>query len=194
MEASMTEDTVLRQVRRLSQPFKILLTIALGLFVLVQVGSVGTILFFHGGDAFHAAVGASADGIGLSVWGKTQPPGVPLDSLSFAQRSALALMAAVCSATVDLAIFNLRQLFALYSRGEVFARRNITHIKWFGLWLAGSGVLINVADRLFPMITGEPSHGFANALMAVVYGGMTWVVARVMELGRQADVERREFI
>ncbi len=30
--------------------------------------------------------------------------------------------------------------------------------------------------------------------MAVVYGGMTWVVARVMELGRQADQERKEFV
>ena len=54
--------------------------------------------------------------------------------------------------------------------------------------------MINVADRLFPMITGEPSHGFANAVMGVVYGGMIWVIARVMELGRQADQERREFI
>ena len=54
--------------------------------------------------------------------------------------------------------------------------------------------MINVADRLFPMITGQPTHGFANAAMALVYGGMTWVVARVMELGRQADVERNEFV
>ena len=29
---------------------------------------------------------------------------------------------------------------------------------------------------------------------AVVYGAMTWVVAHVMDLGRQADVERQEFI
>jgi hypothetical protein len=191
----MTEDTMLRQVRRLSWPFMILLTIVLALVVLVQVPEIVAILFFfHTGDAWHAAVSASAGGIGLSVWGANQPPGVALDSLSLGQRSALALLAALCTTCGGLAIFHLRQLFALYSRGEVFAAANIGHIKQFGLWLVASGVMINVADRLFPMITGEPSHGFANAVMAVVYGGMTWVVARVMELGRQADVERREFI
>lgn len=190
----MTEDTVLRQVRQLSRPFMILLSIALGVFVLVQVGEIIAILFFHGGDAFHAAVGFSADGIGLSIWSKDQPPGVALESLSFGQRSALALLAAPCAASGVLALFHLRQLFALYSGGEVFAEGAIRHIKRFGLWLALSGILVNVADHLFPTITGHPAQGFANAVMAIVYGGMTWVVARVMELGRQADVERREFI
>jgi len=188
------DDTILRQVRGLSRPFMILLTIALGLVVLVQVPEIVAMLVFKGGGTFHASVGASADGIGLSIWGKTQPPGVALESLSFSQRSEVALLAALCAAAGGLAIFHLRQLFALYARGEVFAAANIRHIKSFGLWLVASGIMINVADRLFPLITGQPTHGFANAAMAVVYGGMTWVVARVMELGRQADVERQEFV
>ena len=190
----MTDDNALRAVRRLSRPFLILLTIALGLVVLVQVPQILAILFFPGSDALHASVGSSESGIGLSIWGHDQPPGVALDSLSFGQRSAVALLAALCATCSGLALFHLRQLFALYSRGEVFTRGAVSHIKWFGLWLAVAGIVINVADRLFPVITGEPSHGFANAAMGVVYGGMTWVVARVMELGRQADQERREFI
>jgi hypothetical protein len=188
------DDTILRQVRGLSRPFMILLTIALGLVVVVQIPEIVAILVFHGIGAWHASVGASADGIGLTVWGKDQPPGVALDSLSFGQRSAVAGLAALCAVCGGLAVFHLRQLFALYSKGEVFAAANIGHIKQFGLWLVASGIMINVADHLFPMITGQPTRGFANAVMAVVYGGMTWVVARVMELGRQADVERREFI
>ena len=190
----MTDDNALRPVRRLSQPFMILLTIALGLVVLVKGAEILVILFFQGGDAWHAAVSSSEGGIGFSIWSKGQPPGVVLDSLSFGQRSALALLAALCAAGSGLALFHLRQLFALYSKGVVFDRANVSHIKWFGLWLAGSGIMINVADRLFPVITGEPSHGFANAAMGVVYGAMTYVIARVMELGRQADQERREFI
>lgn len=191
----MTDEIALRRVRRLSRPFMILLSIALGLVVLVQVPEILAILFlFHGGGALHAAVGASADGIGLSVWGEDQPPGVALDQLSFGQRSALALLAALCATGGGLALFHLRQLFALYSRGEVFSADNIRHIKRFGLWLALAAIMVNIAGRLFPMITGEPSHGFANAAMAVIFGGMTWVVARVMELGREADQERREFV
>ena len=190
----MTDDNALRQVRRLSRPFMILLSIALSLVVLVQVSEIAAILVFHGGGAWHASVGSSAAGIGLSVWGKDQPPGVALDSLSFGQRSALALLAALCATCAGLALLHLRQLFALYSKGVVFDEGNIRHIKRFGLWLAVAAIMINVADRLFPVITGQPSHGFANAAMGLVYGGMTYVVARVMELARQADQERREFV
>ena len=103
----------------------------------------------------------------------------------------LAALSAVCGV---LALFHLRQLFALYARGEVFGEGNIGHLKRFGLWLAATGVVVNVADPLFPTITGEPARGFSNAVMALVYGGMTYVVARVMELGRQADAERKEFV
>ncbi len=187
-------DNSLRQLRRLSLPFMVLLSIALGLVVLVQVPEILAILFLHGGGAFHAAVGSSAGGIGLSIWGRDQPPGVALESLSFGRRSALALLAALCTTFGGLALFHLRQLFSLYSKGVVFAEGNIRHIKRFGVWLAVAAIMINVADRLFPMITGEPSHGFANAAMGVVYGGMTYVIARVMELGRQADQERSEFV
>jgi hypothetical protein len=190
----MTDETALRQLRRLSRPFVILLSIAFGALVLVQTAFIIALLFFHGSDDWHAAVGSSADGIGLSIWGKDQPPGVPLDSLSFGQRSALALLTAFCMTGSALALFHLRQLFALYSRGEVFAAENIRHIKGFGLWLIAAAIMINIANRLFPMITGEPSHGFANAAMAVLYGGMTYVVAKVMELGRRADEDRRGFI
>jgi hypothetical protein len=191
----MTEDNALRQVRRFSRPFMVLLSIALGLVVLVQIPQIVAILFlFHRGDAWHAAVGSSANGIGLSIWGESQPPGVALDTLSFGQRSALALLAALCATCSGFALFHLRQLFALYSRGEVFSGDNIHHIKWFGPWLAAAGIMINVSGHLFPMITGQPSHGFSNAAMAVLYGAMIYVIGRVMELGRQADQERREFI
>jgi hypothetical protein len=190
----MTDDIALRRVRRLAWPFMVLLSITLGAVVLVQGAEVLAMLFLPASDAWHAAVGASADGIGLSVWGKDQPPGVALDQLSFGQRAALALLAGLCATCGGLALFHLRQLFALYSRGEVFTRANIGHIKQFGLWLVLAGIVINVAGRMFPVITGEPSHGLANAAMALVYGGMTWVVARVMELGRLADRERNEFV
>ena len=187
-------DKSLTQVRRLSRPIMILLSIALGLIVLVNVPEIVAMLAFHESAARHASVGASEGGIDLSFWGKGQPRGVALDSLSFGQRSEVALLAALCAACHGLVVFHLRQLFALYARGEIFVAANIHHIKRFGLWLAASGIMINVADRLFHTITGQPAHGFANAAMAVVYGAMTWVVARVMELGRQADLERNEFI
>jgi hypothetical protein len=192
----MTDELTLRRVRRLSRPFEILLTIALALIVLVQVPEIIAILFlFRDGGPWHAAVSASATGINLSIFmGPGAPADVALETLSFGQRSVLALLAALCAASGGLAIFQLRQLFALYSRGAVFTEDNIRLIKRFALWLVAAAVVANVSDGVFLIVTRQPSHGVANAAMALVYGGMTWVVARVMELGRQADQERNEFV
>ena len=190
------DENALRQVRRLSRPFLILLSVALGLLVLVQIPEIVALLFFfHGDGAWHAAVSFSASGINLSIFaGTDHSPDVMLESLSFGQRSALALLAVPCAASGGVAIFHLRQLFALYSRGAVFTEDNIRHIKRFGLWLVVAAVVVNSAGRVFFIVTGQHSHGTANAAMALIYGGMTYVVARVMELGRQADEERKGFI
>jgi hypothetical protein len=189
-------DGTLRQVRRLSRPFLILLSIALGLIVLVQIPEIVALLFFfHGDGTWRAAVSSSASGINLSIFASPDlSPDVMLESLSFGQRSALALLAVLCTISGGVAIFHLRQLFALYCRGEVFTEDNIRHIKRFGLWLVVAAIVVNGAGRVFFVVTGQHSHGTANGAMALIYGGMTWVVARVMELGRQADEERKGFI
>ena len=190
------DDAILRQVRRLSRPFVVIFTIALGLLVLIEALQLLALLLLpHGVGGWRGGLSASAEGINLSVVRSSDPvPGVALEALSFVQRAELAALSLASAICGGLAVFHLRRLFALYARGEVFAEDNIRHIKRFGLWLALSAVMINVADHLFPAITGQPAHGFANAVLALVYGGMTYVVGRVMELGRQADVERREFV
>jgi hypothetical protein len=192
----MADENTLRQVRRLSRPFMILLSIALGLLVLVGIQMIVALLFFfHGDGAWHAAVSFSGSGVNLSIFkSPDHSPDVMLESLSLGQRSALALLVAPCIAVSAMAIFHLRQLFALYSRGAVFSEDNIRHIKRFGLWFVVAALMFNAAGLVFFIVTGQHSHGTANAAMALVYGGMTWVVARVMELGRQADEERKGFI
>ena len=195
-ETSLPSEKALRQVRHLSRPFLVLLSLALGLIVLVQVPEIVALLFFfHGNGAWHAAVSCSASGINLSIFSRPdRSPAVLLESLTFGQRSVLALMAALGAVSAGVAIFHLRQLFALYSQGAIFTENNIRHIKRFGLWLAVAGIVVNGAGHVFFAVTGRHPHGIANAVMAVIYGGMTYVVAQVMELGRQADEERKGFI
>ena len=192
----MTDEKALRQIRLWSRPFVILLSIALGLLVLVQVPQIAALLFlFHGDGPWRAAVSSSGFGINLSVFADPdRSPDVALESLAFGQRATIALLAGLCAASSGFAIFHLRQLFALYSRGAVFTADNIRHIKRFGLWLVVAAIVINGAGRLFFVVTGQHSHNTANAAMALIYGGMTYVIARVMELGRRADQERREFV
>ncbi len=191
----MTDQSALRQLQRLSHPFVILLSIALGLLVLFQISVIAMLFFFHGGGAWHAAVSFSASGINLSIFASPEhSPDVALESLAFGQRAMLALLAALCATCGGLVIFHLRQLFALYSRGVVFSEDNIRHIKRFGLWLVVAAVVVNGSGRVFFIVTGQHAHDTANAAMALIYGGMTYVIARVMELGRQADEERKEFV
>jgi hypothetical protein len=194
-ETPMTDQNALRQLQCLSHPFVILLSIALALLVLFQVFVIVMLFFFHQGGTWQAAVSFAASGINLSVFASSiHSPDVSLDSLSFGQRAILALLAALCGTCGGFVIFHLRHLFALYSRGVVFAQDNIRHINRFGLWLVVAAVVVNGSGRVFFVVTGQHAHDTANAAMALVYGGMTYVIARVMELGRHADEERKEFV
>lgn len=121
----MTNETALPRLRRLSHPFVILLSIALGLLVLFQIFVVGMLFSFHGGDAWHGAVSFAASGINLSVFaGPVHSPDVALDSLSFGQRAMLAFLAALCGTCGGFVIFHLRQLFALHYRPTKSARNS----------------------------------------------------------------------
>lgn len=188
----MTNQNALRQIRRLSLPIMVLLSGALALQVVVQIFFAAQLFFFHGGGDWRASVSFAQTGINMSFPAHSQD--VALESLAFGQRASLALLAALCATCVGFAIFHLRQLFALYSRGLVFTADNIRHIKRFGLWLVVAAVVVNCSGRLFFIVTGQHAYDSANAAMALIYGGMTYVIARVMELARQADEERREFV
>jgi hypothetical protein len=186
----------LGRIRALSRPLTLLISIALGLSVVIPMAEVVVILFFHQFGSPRALVSFNEWGIGLSIGNINLQSGalIPLESLGFAQRLTAAGLAALCATCVGIALIHLRGLFVLYSRGTVFAADNIVRMKKFGLWLVVTGIVVNVSGRLFVQVMGTPVQGTANAAMAVVYGAMIYVIAYVMELGREADLERKEFL
>ena len=107
---------------------------------------------------------------------------------------ALAALAAVCAACSAMALLNLRRLFALYSQGLVFSGESAGRLKRFALWLVLTAIAINLSSRLYLPITGTAPGAPANVLATLLCGAMIWVIAHVMELACEADVERREFI
>jgi hypothetical protein len=135
-------------------------------------------------------VGISIGAIGLQKY----PGFILVDSLSTAQRFIVAGLAAACSACNVLALIQLRGLFALYSSGVVFSSGNITRIKRFGLWLTVTAIVANIAGRVFVRVVNAPLLGTANAAFAVVVGAMIYLIGYVMELARDADIERQEFV
>jgi hypothetical protein len=189
----------LARIRTLSRPIVLLATIALAAAVLVPTAQILVILFFpnHLGS-LSSFLSFNGWGVGLLMVGTdSHLPGgtfVPLDSLGLEQRCAVAALLGLCAICSALALFQLRSLFALYSRGIVFAETNIRRIKAFGMWLVLAAIAANVAGRLYLWVTHAAVDGTPNAALIVVLGVMIYVIAHVMELGREADLERKDFI
>jgi hypothetical protein len=192
--------STLTRIRALSRPIAILVTIALGLVLVVQTAEILALLFaFHTGDNWQALASFSETGFGLSIV-KGSPPiaralSVPVATFDLGQRFEIAALAAVCTACSALALFNLRQLFAHYSKGEVFAPAAVRRMKGFALWLVIAAIAINIAGRVFVGLTGavvvSPP---ANVLLTLFWGAAVYVIAHVMQLACEADEERREFV
>lgn len=182
----------LARIRTLSRPIAVLLTVVLAVAVVVPSFQILAILFFptHGGSVpGYLSFDGWRVGVGIGAGG-----GIPLGSLSLEQRCAVAGLAAVCAACNALAVSQLRTLFGLYSRGVVFGENNIRCIKLFGMWLVAAAIAGNVSGRLFMWVTHTATLNTANAALTVVLGAMIYVIAHVMELGREADLERKDFI
>jgi hypothetical protein len=196
MPALVSSQTPLKRIRNVSRPLTILLSVALGLAIAYPLLVCGGLLLLHGSGSPSAYVSFTSGGPAIEV-GKvdsTQSYFVPIDSLSLGQRAALACLRLLCSTCIALMLFHLRALFALYPRGVIIASENIRSIKGFGSWLVLSAIAINLSGRIFAAIIHAPPRDIANAALAVVYGAMIYVIAHVMEIGREADLERKDFI
>jgi hypothetical protein len=189
----------LARIRNLSRPILLVLTIVLGAAMLIPMAQIVVILFFPNQvGSLHSFLSFNAWGVGLLVGGDAShlPDAtmIPLAGLSLQQRCEVAALAGLCATCNALALFQLRSLFSLYFRGVVFAENTIRRIKSFGLWLVLAAIAANVAGRLFMWVTHARVGGMANAALIVVLGAMIYVIAHVMELGREADLERKDFI
>jgi Protein of unknown function (DUF2975) len=189
----------LARIQALSRVIVALVTVALVLAVMIPLAQVVVILLFadHVGS-LHGFLSFNSWGVALRVGADTTLPAgttqIPLNLLSFEQRCVAAALAALCTTCGVYALLQLRGLFVLYARGLVFSPNNILRIKRFGIWLVLASIAANISGRLFVLTTHTAVEGTANAAMAVVLGAMIYVIAHVMELGREADLERKDFI
>jgi hypothetical protein len=192
------QDRALRRIQTLSRPLTVLISIALGLAVFFPIVEIVFLLFFHQLGSPHAFLSFNEWGVNLAIGGtslRLQDPAIlAVASLTLGQRLTAAGLGGLCSGCAAVVLTHLRGLFALYSRGIVFSANNVARIKMFGLWLVATAIVTNVSGRMFVWLIGAPVHGVTNAAMTVIYGAMIYVIAHVMELGREADLERKDFI
>lgn len=161
--------------------------------LLIAVGLVAAVLIagvvVYPGDDYRIASSA--------VWIGTGPPdSVAFHSLSLPHRMAYAAIGAVRIAPSLMIFWHLRALFGLYGRGEVFGRANGRHLGQIGVWLcvyAVSPLLCHV----FLSATGyeiDKNWMHLSSLQAFVLGLLVFVIAQVMQVGREIEEDRKAFI
>jgi hypothetical protein len=178
-----------KRIRLASRGFEWLFTAMFGGMILLVVAMVVFILFDPWGLASIGKYGAEID---------THPPaGFALfSSLGWDQRIAYAFVSLVRSAPALAMFWLLRALFRLYAQGVVFARENASLIKWAGLCL--------IADAFAPFIchvalgaTGyeiDRNWFHFEGVQELILGGLVVVIAQVMQVGREIEEERGQFV
>lgn len=167
----------------LSAYFAFTLMLALSFFMpglgrMVGIGPQGMIITF--GPQFH----------GLPA------PYVAVYTLPLVQRLAHVAAGVLVFAPKLLIFWFLGRLFGLYGYGQVFARANAQLIKWIGVCLvadAAAPFVVHVAlNSLHLAIDQRWAH--LSSLQELVLGGVVWVIAQVMEVGRELEDERSQFV
>lgn len=190
----------LQRIRTVSKPIKILISITFAVTVVFPIFQIFVVLFLAHQLGSFAFVSLTSAGVGLNFFDADQQLHlqrlalVPLDTLSIQQRLTVVALIGLCAPCTALALNHLRGLFVLYSRGIVFAESNIRHFKRFGMWLVVAAIAVNVAGRLFVWTTHAPFSGTSNPALMVLLGAIIYVIAYVMQLGREADLERKDFL
>lgn len=131
----------------------------------------------------------------------TTAPRLPPGYVSFADLPPLQRLAHIPVGLINfipplMIFFFTRRLFGLYAQGQVFSRQNARCIQWIGVALVanaiapGLGVLF--LTRLHLVIDHNWMH--ASSLQELILGGVVYVIAQVMQVGREIEEERSQII
>ena len=95
-----------------------------------------------------------------------------------------------------MVMYHLRGLFRLYAQGVVFAEQNARAFKRMGQWLIAYAVTPFLSVKLLSLLDLAIDRAWFHSaeIYALGLGVILFVVAEVMEAGREIEQERDEFI
>ena len=180
-----------RNIRLASRGLAILFTIALaGYAVFVGALALAFVIPYAGNVV---AIGP----VGMLIGASRLPAGyVAVGGLPLVQRLAHVLAGFVVFTPGLLIFWNLRQLFGLYGRSVVFGRENATHIKWIGAALAADAAAPFIVHTFLTATGLAIDHNWLHvySFQELVLGAIVYVIAQVMEVGREIEEERGQFV
>ena len=180
-----------RRLVPLSRALSIFFAIMM-VFSLLWVAAAFAVIFFY---SDHVLVGASGANVAFPGIPKPMPGMIRFSQQPFITHLAGFVDIVVAMIPVVLVCWHLRGLFRLYARGIVFARRNATHLKRIGLWLVIWPIAKFGANMVF-QLAGGTDKAWAQMIFvySLVLGLIVFVIARVMEFGREIEEEKDSFV
>lgn len=180
-----------RRIRLLSRVLAILFTGLLGLTILAHTTILSVGLFLPD----HIYTGPAGAELVLSSADKATIGMVALSTQPLITRLAGAVDLVLAAIPIMLILWHLRALFLLYAAGTVFSRENAAHLKHIGIWLIAFLPLKFLANMIFQAAGGLDTKWLhASGVYAVILGAIVLVIAQVMEVGREIEQERSEFV
>lgn len=178
----------LRRLRLGSRALAWLLTILLAGVGLIAAVLIAAVLAYPG-ENFR--IGPTAAWIG-----EGPPDSVAFASLSPTHRAAYALVGTLRVAPVLMILAHLRALFLLYAAGEVFGTANARHIGRTGAWLCAYAVAPLMGHLILAAGGWEIDKRWMHlsSIQALVLGLLVFVIAQVMQVGREIEEDREAFV
>ncbi len=179
-----------RKIRATSRGFELLFTVLFALFVLVALASFW-ILFFYKGTMI--VIGPRG---GLLTTAPPPPDFIPFSKWRLDQKLAYVPDIVVRSLPSILLFWYLRALFRLYGQGKVFSARNAAVIKAIGICLVADAAAPFLCHLALSATGYEIDKMWAHmaAVQELVLGAVVFVIALVMQAGREIEEDREGFI
>jgi hypothetical protein len=181
----------LTRIRALSRPFVVLFSVLCG-GASVFVAGLMVALVFYGGP--YLRVGPATLQI-TTVLGSETVGTTPVGDLPLVTRLGMSACALQVMGPAIAVLWHLRGLFVLYARGIVFAADNVARYRAIGVWLIAYAVAPMVSHQVATLTGGIDRAWFhAVSLEALVLGAMLFVIAGVIDLGREIEQDQAGFL
>ncbi|SRR5579859_2207506 len=125
------------------------------------------------------------------------PPGyIFMSDLAFPYRLGMLFAGITQFGPAVLVMYHLRGLFRLYAKGIVFAQENARAFKRMGQWLIVYAVTPFISVKILTLLDLVIDRAwFHNTeIYSLGLGIVLFIIAEVMEAGREIEQERDEFV
>jgi hypothetical protein len=179
-----------RKIRAASRGFEVLFAFLFAAFIALAIFSLW-ILFFYQGTMI--AIGPRG---GIITTDQLPPDFVPFYTWRFDQRLVYAVDVIVRAIPTIYLFWCLRSLFRFYGQGEVFTDRTARLIQAMGVCLIADAALPFLCHLVLSATGYEIDKLWAHmaAVQELVLGAVVFVIALVMQAGREIEEDREGFI